>query len=97
VGSELNATLISGRAEVQLLTYLLTSLQQASSDRSSRNTPHPRAQRLLPRFVLASPPEMAAPPFEINLAEVSTLDERQEFVSMVGVQAMVRATCLQVI
>ena len=40
---------------------------------------------------------MADPPFEINLAEVSTLDERQEFVSMVGVQAMVRATCLQVI
>ena len=47
-----------------------------------------------PRFALL---EMADPPFEINLAEVSTLDERQEFVSMVGVQAMVRATCLQVI
>ena len=39
---------------------------------------------------------MAAPPFEISLAEVSSLDERQEFVSMVGVQQMVRATCLQV-
>ena len=31
-----------------------------------------------------------------SLAQASSLDERQEFVSMVGVQQMVRATCLQV-
>ena len=69
-------------------------LQQARP----RNSPSARARnaccRVRPRFNLL---EMADPPFEINLAEVSTLDERQEFVSMVGVQAMVRATCLQVI
>ena len=39
---------------------------------------------------------MTTPPFETSLAQMSSLEERQEFVSMVGVQQMVRATCLQV-
>ena len=32
----------------------------------------------------------------VSLAQVSTLAERQEFVAMVNVQQMVRATCLEV-
>ena len=39
---------------------------------------------------------MTTPPFETSLAHMSSLEQRQEFVSMVGVQQMVRATCLQV-
>ena len=91
----LNASLISARAEFQLL---LTYFAATGFSIAAAGTLLIRARNACCRVSSSLRLlEMAAPPFEINLAEVSTLDERQEFVSMVGVQAMVRATCLQVI
>ena len=45
---------------------------------------------------LCSMQEISLAQASSSLAQASSLDERQEFVSMVGVQQMVRATCLQV-